>query len=116
MINLIRLVIVANVVAALIIFGLGLFVPFFKVTNLMDGAFFNAASIWFVTALIWDGGKISRNYDADIPAHSVKSMVTEHDLQGEKHQHYRQNYSFGLSLFIAGAIPMLTAILLSLIW
>lgn len=115
MFNLIRLVVVANIVAALTVFGLGLFIPFFKVTNLMDGAFFNAASIWCVTALVWDGGKISRNYDVDIPTQKVKSMVTGHDLQGEKHQHYRQNYSFGLSLFIAGLIPMLLAIVLSAI-
>jgi hypothetical protein len=115
MLNLIRLIVVANIVAALAVFGLGLFIPFFKVTNLMDGAFFNAASIWCVTALVWDGGKVSRTYDVDIVTHKMKSMVTGHDLQGEKHQHYRQNYSFGLSLFIAGGMPMLMAIALSMI-
>ncbi len=114
MFNLIRLVVIANIVAALTVFGLGLFIPFFKVTNLMDGAFFNAASIWCVTALVWDGGKISRTYDVDLVTQKVKGMVASHDLQGEKHQHYRQNYSFGLSLFIAGGIPMLMAIALSI--
>jgi hypothetical protein len=53
MFHLIRLIGLANIVAAITVFGLGLFIPFFTVTSLMDGAFFNAASIWCVTALVY---------------------------------------------------------------
>ena len=100
--RLIKTVVLVNVLSAVIIFILSNTIDYFATTRLSDFLFFTCIFIWGIAALTWEGGRASRNYDVDPVTSKMKSMVSSHDLQAEKHKHYRQNFQFGLVMFIAG--------------
>ena len=57
MLNLLKVVVIINLLAALIVFILSKYVPFFNSTSLMDFLFFIVIIIWGIARLTWDGNQ-----------------------------------------------------------
>ncbi|MGR5150186.1 hypothetical protein ACQKP8_27020 [Photobacterium alginatilyticum] len=113
--KLIKTVVLVNMLSAVIIFILSNTIDYFATTRLSDFLFFTCIFIWGIAALTWEGGKVSRNYDVDYVTNKMKSMVSGHDLQAEKHKQYRQNFQFGLVMFIAGLPTFILCVVLQFI-
>ncbi|MEZ8100720.1 hypothetical protein [Vibrio bivalvicida] len=108
---LLQKVLLINLTAAIIVFGLSQYVEFFKTTRLIDFLFFIVIIIWVFAKLMWEGGMHSKvtRYD-NAKTDSVYTMVKDHDFDKDERENYRQNYQDGFVLFIAG-IPAFVACL-----
>lgn len=111
MLDLIKKVLIINLVAALTVFVLSKFVPFFATTQLVDFLFFVVIVIWILAKLMWEGGVHSKVSRLDNPrTDKVYKMVKGHDFDKEQQEQRRLNYQTGLVFFIAG-IPAFVACL-----
>lgn len=110
--KIIKTVFLVNFLSAVVIYIVTNIIDYFVTTRISDFLFFNCILIWGIAALTWEGGRASRNYDVDYVTNKMKSMVFGHDLQKEKHKHYRQNYQFGLLMFISGLPSFIICIVL----
>ncbi|MCG9627705.1 hypothetical protein L1D34_22985 [Vibrio mediterranei] len=111
--SLFRFVLIANISSGIVVCLAGYIFPMLNTSELSDFTFYIAIVLWGVAGLAWDGGRISRTYDVDVVSQKMKAMVKEYNLEAEKHKHYRQNYSFGFSLFVAGVFPLLLSAVLT---
>ena len=111
--SLFRFVLIANISSGIVVCLAGYIFTMLKTSELSDFSFYVAIVLWGVAGLAWDGGRISRTYDVDVVSQKMRAMVKEHNLEAEKHKHYRQNYSFGFSLFVAGVFPLLLSAVLT---
>ena len=102
MVNLFKVVIITNILAAIVVFILSKYVEAFASTSLMDFLFYIVIVIWVIAKLTLDSGSESRNWSIDPAANKAKKMVTEHDFESDGTEQKRQNYKFGLLMFISG--------------
>jgi len=112
MLNLLKVVVITNLFAALTVFILSKYIIFFNSTSLMDFLFFIVIIIWGVARLTWDGSSKSRNWAKDHAANKTKKMISGHDFESDFHEQKRQNYQFGLVMFVSGIPAFLGSILL----
>lgn len=115
-IDLIKKVIIINLIAALIVFVLSRYVQFFKAVSYSDFLFFVVIVIWALARLLWEGGvdmKASR-YD-DPLTDKVYGMVKDFDFSKDEQNRKKQNYHTGLVLFIAGLPAFLALIVTQLL-
>lgn len=111
MFDLLKKVILINLVAALVVFTLSQFVPFFATTRLIDFLFFIVIVIWILAKLMWEGGVYSKTSRLDDPhTDKVYKMVKGHDFEKDQQNHYRMNYQAGLVFFIAGLPAFITCL------
>lgn len=116
MLDLIKKLVLINIVAALIVFALSKFVPFFSTTQLVDFLFFVVIVIWVLAKLTWEGGIHSKVFRYDNPrTDNVYKMVKGHDFDKEQQEQRRLNYQTGLLLFIAGLPAFITCLVLQFI-
>ncbi|MGV2988130.1 hypothetical protein ACE1OE_10815 [Vibrio sp. E150_011] len=113
MFDLLKKVIVINFVAALTVFLLDQYVPFFYTTKVIDFLFFVVIVIWVLAKLMWEGGRGIKTVRVDdSQTDKVYKMVKDHDFDQEFQRHERQNYQTGLVFFIAGLPAFITCIFL----
>ena len=113
MLDLIKKVLVINLVSALTVFVLSQFVPFFATTQLVDFLFFVVIVIWVLAKLMWEPSVDSKASRLANPrTDKVYKMVKEHDFDKEQQLHRRLNYQTGLVLFIAGLPAFVTCLVL----
>lgn len=112
MLNLLKVVLITNILAALVVFLLSKYVDAFASTYLMDFLFFVVIVIWGIAKLTWDGSNESCNWPQDPAAGKAKSMVSEHDFEEDATLQKRQNYQFGLLMFISGLPAFFGALIL----
>lgn len=113
MLELLKKVFAINVFAALVVFLLAQYVPFFATTRLIDFLFFVVLIIWLLAKLMWEGGIHSKTTRLDDPrTDKVYKMVKGHDFDQEQRQLNKMNYQTGLVLFIAGLPAFITCLLL----
>ena len=112
MLNLLKVVLITNLLAALTVFILSKYIDFFNSTSLMDFLFFIVIIIWGVAKLTWDGSSQSRNWAQDPAANKANKMISGHDFDSDFHEQKRQNYQFGLVMFISGIPAFLGSIFL----
>jgi len=112
MLNLLKVVVITNLLAALMVFILSQYVAFFNATSLMDFLFFIVIIIWGIARLTWDGGRQNRHWAQDRAAKKTITMVSNHDVESDLHAQKRENYKFGLVMFIAGIPALLGCIIL----
>ncbi|MCG7587655.1 hypothetical protein [Photobacterium sp. OFAV2-7] len=110
MLRLIKFVVVANIIAALSVWLLSQFIELFSINHPTDYFFYICIVLWGVAGLAWDGGKASKNYDLGRAENKTQSMVSGYDAKADKLKQYRQNYHFGLKMFISG-LPSLAGCL-----
>ena len=113
MLQFLKKVIFINLIAALVVFVLSKYVPFFYTTSLIDFLFFVTVIIWIISKLLWEGGGQIRasRYD-NAKTDDVYSMVKGHDFDNEDQQSHRQNYRTGLVFFVAGLPAFITCLVL----
>lgn len=109
--RLLKFVVIANIVAASSVWLLSCFFDFFSINHPTDYLFYICIILWGIAGLAWDGGKASRKYDLDRAGRRAQSMVSGYDTKSDKHKQYRDNYHFGLMMFIAG-LPSLAGCLI----
>jgi len=109
-------VLITNVLAALVVLLLSKYIAFFASTSLSDFLFFIVIVIWGIAGLTWEGSNDSRNWELDPAAKKAKEMVAGHDFGTDSENQKRQNYQFGLIMFIAGLPALLGCILLIFIF
>ncbi len=103
MLDLLKKVVLINLMAAMVVYVLSQFFPFFASTRLVDFLFFVVIVIWILAKLLWEGGVHSKTTRLDDPiTDKVYKMVDGHDFAKDQQEHYRMNYHTGLVLFIAG--------------
>ncbi|NIY94617.1 hypothetical protein [Vibrio diazotrophicus] len=113
MLDLLKKVVLINIVAALVVISLAQFVPFFATTRLVDSLFFVVIVIWFLAKLMWEGGVHSKTTRLDDPrTDKVYKMVEGYDFEKDQREHYRMNYQTGLVFFIAGLPAFITSLVL----
>lgn len=112
MLNLFKVVAITNLLAALTVFILSKYMTAFNSTSLMDFLFFIVIIIWGVARLTWEGSSQSRNWSQDPAANKTNKMVSGHDFESDFHEQKRQNYQFGLVMFISGIPAFLGSVLL----
>ncbi|ANQ17025.1 hypothetical protein [Vibrio natriegens] len=113
MLDLIKKVLLINMVAALTVFVLSKFVPFFAATQLVDFLFFVVIVIWILAKLMWEPGVDSKASRLTNPrTDKVYKMVKGHDFDKEQQEQRRLNYQTGLVLFIAGLPAFVTCLVL----
>ncbi|MDD9180779.1 MULTISPECIES: hypothetical protein [Aliivibrio] len=112
MLNLLKVVVITNLLAALIVFILSKYIAFFNSTSLMDFLFFIVIIIWGIARLTWDGSSQSRNWAQDPASKKTMKMVSNHDFESDYHEQKRLNYQFGLVMFVSGIPAFLGSILL----
>lgn len=113
MLELIKKVLLINIAAALIVFVLSKFVPFFATTQLVDFLFFVVIVIWVLAKLMWEGGVHSKASRLANPrTDKVYKMVKDHDFDKDQHEQHQLNYQTGLVLFIAGIPAFITCLVL----
>ncbi len=104
--SLFRFVFIANISSGIVVCIAGYIFPMLKTSELSDFSFYVAIVLWGVAGLAWDGGRISRTYDVDVVSQKIRAMVRDHNLEAEKHKHYRQNYSFWFFLYLLQAFSL----------
>lgn len=114
--KLLNVVLITNVLAALVVLLLSKYIAFFASTSLSDFLFFIVIVIWGIAGLTWEGSNDSRNWELDPAAKKAKEMVAGHDFEADSENQKRQNYQFGLIMFIAGVPAFLGCILLIFIF
>ncbi|KGY14079.1 hypothetical protein NM22_01055 [Vibrio tubiashii] len=116
MVQLLKKVVVINLIAAIIVYLLSQYVEFFKTTRLIDFLFFVVIVIWVFAKLMWEGGMHSKvtRYD-NAKTDSVYKMVKGHDFEQDERDNYRKNYQDGFVLFIAGLPALMVCLYLQFI-
>ncbi|MBL4830930.1 MAG: hypothetical protein JKY55_13730 [Aliivibrio sp.] len=109
MLELFKVVVVTNLLASFVVYSLSKHVAFFASTATMDFLFYIVIIIWVIARLTWEGGSQSRNWAVDPAANKAKSMVSGHDFESDFNEQKKQNYQFGLMMFIAGLPAFLGA-------
>lgn len=112
--NLINFVVITNLVAALAVWLLSYFFEFFSAIHPTDYLFYICIILWGIAGLAWEGGRSSKHYDTDRAARRTQSMVSGHDFKSDKREQYRENYHFGLKMFIAGLPSLIGCIVVYL--
>nr|WP_319536848.1 hypothetical protein [uncultured Vibrio sp.] len=113
MLDLIKKVLLINLVAALTVFVLSKFFPFFATTQLVDFLFFVVIVIWVLAKLLWEPGVyIKASRLANPRTDKVYKMVKGHDFEQEQQDQRRLNYQTGLVLFIAGLPAFISCLVL----
>ncbi|GAB3521185.1 hypothetical protein [Photobacterium alginatilyticum] len=115
MLRLIKFMLVANIIAILSVWLLSQLIVQFSINHPTDYLFYICIVLWGIAGLTWDGGKKSKNYDLDRAERKIQSMVSGYDVKADKHQQYRENYHFGLKMFISGLPSLLGCIIVSLL-
>lgn len=116
MYQLLKTVLVVNVIIASMIFALSQFLSTFDAACAADVLFFIVVITWFLAKLSWEGGLYAKSarHD-DVFTDSVYSMVKGHDFDEESRQFAAQNYQLGFVLFVAGLPAFIACIVLNLI-
>jgi|GEM_PF-969192 len=113
MVRLIKYVLAINTFAAFVVWLLSNYIEFFATTHIIDYLFFMVIIIWMLAKLSWEGGIYSKTYDYDDRVTAkAQSMVSGHDFALDKQDSARQNYQFGLILFVSGLPAFVTCIIL----
>ncbi|MGF1765337.1 hypothetical protein [Aliivibrio kagoshimensis] len=112
MFNLLKVVIVTNLLAVFVVYNLSKHISFFATTEPMDFLFYIVIIIWAIARLTWEGGSTGRSWDVDPAAKKAKAMVKGHDFDADAHEQDKHNYQFGLMMFIAGVPAFLGCIVL----
>ncbi|MEH6533563.1 MAG: hypothetical protein V7735_19760 [Photobacterium frigidiphilum] len=110
--KLLNMVLMTNILAALVVLLLSKYIAFFASTSLSDFLFFVVIVIWGIAGLTWEGSNDSRNWELDPAAKKAKEMVAGHDFGADFENQKRQNYQFGLIMFVAGLPAFLGCLLL----
>jgi hypothetical protein len=114
--KLLNMVLITNILAAFVVLLLSKYIAFFASTSLSDFLFFVVIVIWGIAGLTWEGSNDSRNWELDPAAKKAKEMVAGHDFETDFENQKRQNYQFGLIMFVAGLPAFLGCILLIFIF
>lgn len=112
MLNLLKVVVITNLLAALTVFILSKYTTAFNSTSLMGFLFYILIIIWGVARLTWEGSSQSRHWSQDPAANKTNKMVSGYDVESDFHEQKRQNYQFGLVMLISGIPAFLGSILL----
>jgi len=110
--RLLQIVVLINMLAAAMVFGLSHYMPQFQSTHLSDFLFFILVIIWTIAKFTWEGGMYSRHSEFnDEFTDKVHSMVEQQHLATDSNK----NYQLGFIFFIAG-LPSLFINLAMMIW
>jgi hypothetical protein len=113
LLNLLKKVVLINLVAALIVILLAQFVPFFATTQPVDFLFFVVIVNWVLAKLMWEGGVYSKTaHMDDSRTDKVYKMVEGHDFEEDQREQHRMNFQAGLVFFIAGLPAFVTCLIL----
>ncbi|RXJ71868.1 hypothetical protein CS022_19065 [Veronia nyctiphanis] len=114
MLDLLKKVIIINAIAAIVVFVLSQYVPFFATTRLSDFLFLVTIIIWILAKLMWQSGNgVSKPTSTNkIFTEKADSMVEGHNVAKDRQAHAKMNFQLGMVLFISGFPAFITCLAL----
>lgn len=110
--QLVKRVCIVNILAGFVVLVLSQYISAFATTSLSDYLFYTCIIIWGIAGLTWEGSRASTDWEVEQATRKTRQMVSGHDFTSDFQQQKRQNYQFGMMMFVAGIPPLLGCILL----
>ncbi|WP_050940354.1 hypothetical protein [Vibrio harveyi] len=115
MLGLVRFVLVANVIAAVLVVGLEMSTGFFGLKFVSDYAFFIVLLLWGTTALFFMYPPLSGIGQSDDKADRVTDSMVDRRVADEiDDERFSENTAFCIKLLIAGVPAFLVCVLASI--